>query len=75
MFIGTVAEDRGVCALSAEVTVDSAAEESVCPAAWGQQFGTEPVPHDLRMTLINASGGHIEHHGSRNVIINSITGK
>ena len=26
-----------------EITVDSAAEESVCPHAWGKQFGLREV--------------------------------
>ena len=74
MFIGTV-ESGSICAVNTEVTVDSAAEESVCPAAWGQQFGLEPVQPERRMSFVNASGGRIEHHGSRRVIISSITGK
>ena len=74
-FIGTVAESS-ICAVNTtEVTVDSAAEESVCPAAWGQQFGLQPVPAGQRMTFVNASGGHIKHHGSRRVIVSSVTGQ
>ena len=26
-----------------EITIDSAAEESVCPEGWEKQFGTRPV--------------------------------
>ena len=50
-----------------EITVDSAAEESVCPKSWGQQFGILPAERKLR--LVNASGGNIEHHGRREVTI------
>ena len=58
-----------------EITVDSAAEESVCPAEWGQQFGLEPVPPERRMTFVNASGGHIQHHGSRRVVVSAVSGQ
>ena len=37
-----------------EITVDSAAEESVCPHAWGKQFGLREVGE--KMNLVNASG-------------------
>ena len=74
IFIGTIAENN-VCAVTSEVTVDSAAEESFCPAGWGAQFGIELVPPDQHMTFVNASGGRIEHHGSRRVIVSSITCK
>ena len=73
-FVGAV-EGGDICAIGTEVTVDSAAEGSVCPAGWGQQFGLEPVAPERRMTFVNASGGRIEHHGSRRVIISSVTGK
>ena len=49
----------------AEITVDSGAEESVCPWGWGIQFGTEAV--DSQLKLKNASGGSIAHWGKRNV--------
>ena len=74
IFIGTVAE-KNMCAPAAEITVDSAAEESVCPASWGTQFGLELVPAGQRMAFISASGGKIEHHGSRKVVVSSVTGK
>ena len=48
-----------------KITVDSGAEESVCPWEWGLQFGTEGVENN--MNLKNASGGNIEHYGKRNV--------
>eukprot|EP00973_Karenia_brevis_P002889 393023-Karenia_brevis.AAC.1 len=46
-----------------EITVDSGAEESVCPWEWGQQFGCRVA--DDPMTLRNASGKVIPHGGSR----------
>ena len=48
-----------------EITVDSGAEESVCPWDWGSQFGIQEV--DRWMNLKNASGGFIEHYGKRDV--------
>ena len=51
----------------AEITVDSAAEESVCPWEWGKQFGIVPVQGADRMRLVNASGGRINHYGKRDV--------
>ena len=48
-------------------TVDSAAEESACPWEWGEEFGCKRVKAGEGMKLINASGGVIEHWGSRNV--------
>ena len=48
-----------------EITVDSGAEESVCPWDWGSQFETKPV--DKWMNFKNASGGFIEHYGKRDV--------
>jgi hypothetical protein len=46
-----------------EITVDSAAEESVCPRAWCREFGTRESPKKLR--FINASGGEMGHYGER----------
>ena len=51
------------------ITVDSGAEESVCPLDWGDQF-----PLDKRGPLRNfrsASGGTIRHFGSRQVVLKS----
>jgi hypothetical protein len=46
-----------------EITEDSAAEESVCPREWCQEFGTrEPVK---MLKFVNASGGHMGHYGER----------
>ena len=46
-----------------QITVDSGAEESVCPVGWGAEFGTEEP--DRRLNLINASGAKIPHMGRR----------
>ena len=50
-----------------EVTVDSVAEESVCPRGWGTQYGIKPVDERNRMNFVNASGDRIPHHGQRDV--------
>eukprot|EP00973_Karenia_brevis_P035219 4859081-Karenia_brevis.AAC.1 len=46
-----------------EITVDSGAEESVCPWEWGQQFGCRASRENMR--LRDASGQIIPHWGSR----------
>ena len=50
-----------------EITVDSGAEENVCPWEWGEKFGTKEV--GAKMKFRNASGGAIEHWGSREVVV------
>ena len=53
-----------------EITVDSGAEENVCPYEWGKQFGIEKdVKH---MNFFNASGGRIKHLGKREVQVVSL---
>ena len=52
-----------------EITVDSGAEENVCPWDWGRQFGMRPA--DKYLNFRNASGGWIEHFGSRDVVVGS----
>ena len=48
------------------ITVNSGAEESVCPWNWGHEiFGTREANH--WMIFRNANGGNIEHYGSRDV--------
>ena len=74
-FIGKVSDSSDVCRVSTEVTVDSAAEESVCPASWGDHFGTDPVTDEQQMTFVNASGGRIAHHGSRRVVVVAPSGE
>ena len=39
-----------------EITVDTSAEENVCPQDWGDQFKMREV--ERRMNFRNASGGH-----------------
>jgi hypothetical protein len=46
-----------------DITIDSAAEESVCPKAWAEAFGTRPAGRKMR--FINASGGEMGHYGER----------
>ncbi len=48
---------------STSITVDSGAEENVCPWEWGAQFGTQEASYTLN--LVNASGGNIPHWGKR----------
>ena len=50
-----------------EATVDSAAEESVCPPWWGQQFGIRGADEWMNFTVAN--GGKAHHYGQRDVQI------
>ena len=51
-----------------EVTVDSAADESVCPKEWGDEmFELREVDEGKEMQLRNANGGKIKHYGKRDV--------
>ena len=52
-----------------EITVDSGAEENVCPWEWGAQFETRKV--GKKMNFRNASGGYVEHYGQRDVLVAS----
>ena len=52
-----------------EITVDSGAEENVCPWEWGSQFETKPA--EKKMSFRNASAGRIEHFGSRVIQVES----
>ena len=52
---------------TAEITIDSAADESVCPWDWGKAFRTKEVPEQRRMKFRNASGGRMEHYGEKRV--------
>ena len=55
--------------LSAEITVDSGAEENVCPWDWGEEYDTyEPRTW---MKFRNASGGLINHWGEREIVVTS----
>ena len=52
LFVGAVNEpEHDVCGVSIEVIVDSAAEESVCPVDWAQQFNLEPLPPNRQISL------------------------
>ena len=51
----------------AEIVIDSAADESVCPSTWAKAFGTKCVPESQRMRLRSANGGKIEHYGEKAV--------
>ena len=48
---------------SGEITVDSAAEESVCPKSWGEAYQMRRPSRWLR--FINASGGQMGHYGEK----------
>ena len=52
------------------ITVDSGAEENVCPWDWGEGlFGTKEAPQ--WMDFRNANGGEIAHYGMREVRVAS----
>ena len=46
-----------------DITVDSAAEESVCPKNWGQAYKVKEPEKWLKFT--NASGGRMGHYGAK----------
>ena len=46
-----------------EITIDSAAEESVCPKDWGKVYPMKEPERKLHFT--NASGGRMNHYGER----------
>ena len=52
-----------------EITVDSGAEESVCPPSWGQHFGIRPSGTTYNFTC--ASGNPLRHYGARDVIVDA----
>ena len=56
--ICSVGDGRG----KTKITVDSAAEESVCPKVWGEHFGTEEVKPGEEIRLVSANGGKITHY-------------
>ena len=59
--------ERDICGVTTEITVDSAAEESVCPFWWAEDFGMKAVEPGKEMKFVNASGGRIAHWGARRV--------
>ena len=66
-------EEVAVAQVSTEITIDSAAEESVCPQKWAEGFGLQRADRPLK--LVNASGGRIEHFGNRAVSFNPENGE
>ena len=52
-----------------ELTVDSGAEENVCPRSWGGMF--EMRHPDQWMRFRGANGNWIQHHGHRDVKVES----
>ena len=50
-----------------EITVDSGAEESVCPWSWGEQFGLDQSGRVLN--LVSANGSKIAHYGARKIFV------
>ena len=48
-----------------EIIVDSGAEESVCPKAWAQKFGT--TNSFRKMIFRGANGNVINHYGERKI--------
>ena len=53
------------------ITVDSGAEESVCPKDWGHQFAIRPIKEEDRINFRSACGGQMGHHGQRTVRVTS----
>ena len=53
----------------AEITVDSGAEESVCPESWAPQFGLSRSSPEL--SFKGADGRPIRHFGTRDVLVES----
>ena len=51
------------------ITVDSGAEENVCPWEWGELFGVTETTNPMQFR--DASGGTIEHFGQREVLVSS----
>ena len=49
-----------------EITVDSAAEESVCLHGWGNQFGINGVE---QIEFGKCQWGKIQHYGERKVVV------
>ena len=50
------------------ITLDSGAEESVCPMDWGKEFGLHP---SKKIQFSGANGSAIEHYGMREVTVKS----
>ena len=52
----------------AVVTVDSAADESVCPKDWANMFDLQKIEEGKELRLRSANGGKIAHYGQRDVV-------
>ena len=52
-----------------EITVDSGAEENVCPWEWGEEFGVDRS--GKKMVFRGANGAWINHFGERKVFVYS----
>ena len=63
MSINTVERKEWTPVGSGYITVDSAAEESVCPKDWGKAFGMDTLAK--WMQFANACGGKMNHYGER----------
>jgi hypothetical protein len=61
--ICTVRRSPWVPVGTGEITIDSAAEESVCPRAWGEAYEMRKPSRKLR--FVNASGGEMGHYGEK----------
>ena len=48
---------------ASEITVDSVAEELVCPLEWGQEYETRGPKKWMR--FVKASGGQMGHYGEK----------
>ena len=55
------------------ITVDSGAEESMCPLGWGEAFEMTAVKPGKEMKMVNAGGGEMQHDGSRKVQLAAMT--
>ena len=53
----------------AEITVDSGAEESVCPWEWGEEYGVDQGGQ--KMVFRGGNGAWITHYGGRKVVVES----
>ena len=49
------------------ITVDSGAEDSVCPENWGAHFGIRKIDASKKIPFRSASGNALEHHGERTI--------
>ena len=72
--VETEVADAGEGWATTEITVNSAADESVCPLRWAEQFNLEPVAKGQERRFVNASGGRIQHLGSRRVAMHAADG-